>query len=253
MTGELSAKLSPEESAQLAANEKIIREGLQSFLDVGTALQRIRDGRLYRLRYATFAEYCDERWRISRPRAYELMNAALVVSAIADKNPDLPAVSRESQARELAKVPESARAEVWREANEQTGGAPTAAVVRDIREARSPLPGERIRPIIRPMTAASPSSAAADPVASVARAIETMIETTGVVPDRDYAQWRKRFMDAIAGSFRTVAFSDEDVALYADDQLVDEFGRLIRTLSEKHARVVEARRKPSNVVHLRAV
>src|SRR5690554_2740020 len=64
----------------------------------------IRDNRLYRAEFMTFEAYCQERWGISRPRAYELMTAATVVSAIADK--ELPAPTNERQARELGKVPD---------------------------------------------------------------------------------------------------------------------------------------------------
>ncbi len=115
--------------------EATIERGLTTFVDVGNALLLIRDGRLYRAEHGTFEDYCRERWNLSRPRAYELINAAGVVSAMADTG--LPAPSNERQARELAKVPEPQRAEVWRETVERTGGKPTAAAVR---ETHSPAP-----------------------------------------------------------------------------------------------------------------
>ena len=61
---------------------------------------RVFPFRLYRATHGTFEDYCREKWNLSRPRAYELMNAANVVSAKADKS----AITSERQARELAKV-----------------------------------------------------------------------------------------------------------------------------------------------------
>ncbi|MFD9909413.1 hypothetical protein, partial [Streptomyces sp. NPDC059063] len=43
----------------------------------------------------------------------------------------LPVPTSERQARELGRVPEAQRAEVWRQAGERTGGKPTAVAVRE--------------------------------------------------------------------------------------------------------------------------
>lgn len=77
---------------------------------------------------------------MSDRRAYELMSAASVVSAMADS--DLPAPTSERQARELAKVPEPERAEVWEKTIDRTGGKPTAAasVVTDVTSEGLPAP-----------------------------------------------------------------------------------------------------------------
>jgi len=39
-----------------------------------------RDGRLYQPAYPSFVAYCTQRWELSRPRAYQLMDASTVVS-----------------------------------------------------------------------------------------------------------------------------------------------------------------------------
>lgn len=125
--------LVPVERERLAECERVIARGLQTFREVGTALAEIRDSRLYRETHATFEDYCRERWNLKRQRAYELMEAADVVSEISDNPP-----ARESHAAELASLrdrPDEMRI-IWREANERTEGNPTARVIREIREER---------------------------------------------------------------------------------------------------------------------
>jgi phage N-6-adenine-methyltransferase len=121
-------------AARLADCEAVIERGLATFIEVGHALLEIRDSRLYRETYCTFEDYCRERWGFSRPRAYELMHAAEVVSAIADtQGPRNEAVARELAP--LRKEPEQLR-ETWAEAIEQHGPQPTAAQVREVVEER---------------------------------------------------------------------------------------------------------------------
>src|SRR5690242_9885540 len=100
--------LTTSEQQQLISCEDIIERGLQTFYEVGAALTTIRDQHLYRVTHSTFEEYCRERWQMSRPRAYQLIDASDVhasLSTIVDK---LPAT--ESQARELARIEPSERA-----------------------------------------------------------------------------------------------------------------------------------------------
>jgi hypothetical protein len=131
------------ETQALAQHEAVIERGIQTFYEVGTALTDIRDQRLYRAEYGTFEEYAEKRWQMSRPRAYELMAAAEVVSAMADT--DVPPPGNERQARELGRIPEPERAEVWAETVERTDGKPTAAAVRETYERSRPRKPKPIR------------------------------------------------------------------------------------------------------------
>lgn len=85
---------------------------------------RSRDSRLYREQFETIEAYCKTRWNFSRPRVYQLMEAAGVVadlSTVVDKLPD-----SERQARALAQCaddPET-RAEVWKAVVEESGDKP---------------------------------------------------------------------------------------------------------------------------------
>lgn len=118
----------------LMEHEKVIEQGLATFIEVGHALLAIRDGAKYRAAgYDTFERYCHERWDMSRSRAYQLMDAATAVetvSTIVDIAPRSEAV-----ARELAPFrDDSERMQaVWAEAVERAGNKPpTAALVREV-------------------------------------------------------------------------------------------------------------------------
>ncbi|HUU98565.1 MAG TPA: DNA N-6-adenine-methyltransferase [Phycisphaerae bacterium] len=124
---------------ELASQEAVIERGLQGFTDIGLALSRIRDGKLYRQEYATFESYCQSRWQLSRPRAYQLIEAATITEAIEaalemSTMVDIPLPSSERQARELVGLTPEEAVEVMREASEATDGKPTAGAIRTARE-----------------------------------------------------------------------------------------------------------------------
>lgn len=128
--------LSEVEADTLATHEATIRAGLDTFVQVGTALAAIRDDRLYRTTHGTFEDYCAERWSLARSRAYQLIDAAAVTDLVSTMV-DTPAPSSERQARPLTKLrdePEAIRS-AWSRAVESAPrddqGAPkvTAALV----------------------------------------------------------------------------------------------------------------------------
>lgn len=124
--------------SSLAECEAVIERGLGTFVEVGEALLRIRDDRLYRETHGTFEDYCRERWSMRRESADRFVRAAETVAAL---NPiGLSETPRESVIRELAPLrsePEVMR-EAWTEAVEQHGPTPTAAQVREVVEDRRP-------------------------------------------------------------------------------------------------------------------
>jgi hypothetical protein len=65
-----------DESRRLIELEKTVEVGRQTFIAVGTALAEIRDTRLYKADFATFDDYCDNRWGFSRAHAHRLIEAA---------------------------------------------------------------------------------------------------------------------------------------------------------------------------------
>lgn len=102
--------LSRVEARRLKECETVIERGLDTFYDVGNALSEIRDSRLYRMQYGTFEDYCRQRWDMSRPRAYQFIDAAAVINNLSTMV-DTP--GNERQARELAPLDEVAQKAVW--------------------------------------------------------------------------------------------------------------------------------------------
>lgn len=103
--------LTRDEAQRLKYCETVIERGLNTFYEVGSALAEIRDSRLYRIKYATFEDYCQEKWGMSRRRGYELIAAAAVVENVRNCAHEPP--SNEAQARELSRLDEVAQQAVW--------------------------------------------------------------------------------------------------------------------------------------------
>lgn len=98
--------------------ESVIERGQQTFIEVGLALAEIRDSKLYRQDFATFEDYCKERWGWSASRSRRLITSAEAVAAMQSVPIGTP-VTNEGQARELAKIKDpELRADIWQQANE---------------------------------------------------------------------------------------------------------------------------------------
>ena len=112
----LAAAAGAEQRAnRLRELEEVIDRGLETFVEVGRALQGIRDAQLYRATHTSFAEYVKERFGISRPHAYRLIDAAEVKVALSP----IGDIRNEAQARELVPLwrKDPAEAEqLWRDA-----------------------------------------------------------------------------------------------------------------------------------------
>lgn len=156
----------------LMEHEKVIEQGLNTFIDVGNALVAIRDGKKYRAAgYGTFEDYCQRRWEISKQYAGNLMRAAEIVRELETETETIVSVlpKTEGQVRPLAPLrnePEKVR-EAWAEAVDRAGGdQPTAAQVAEVVAERT-APPERapIQPeIIRPPAPRPPAPAYSQPV-----------------------------------------------------------------------------------------
>jgi hypothetical protein len=123
----MSATLTTSERRDLETLEGVVQRGLDTFIEVGQALAEIRDRRLYRQTHGTFEAYCQEKWRLSRTRAYQLIDAAAVSTTV--DSAGLPPPANEAQARELVpalREDEQQVVEVWRELREEFGEDVTA-------------------------------------------------------------------------------------------------------------------------------
>jgi phage N-6-adenine-methyltransferase len=112
------------EQDELKECEIVIERGLQTFYEVGEALLRIRDKRLYRCNYDTFESYCQLHWNLEYRRAKAFMDASIIIKNIEQKKSDpvdhiLPLPEYERQVRPLTvlKTPEEQR-EAWQRAIE---------------------------------------------------------------------------------------------------------------------------------------
>jgi len=190
------ATLTREEAIALADCEQRIETGMKTFVEVGMALAAIRDSRLYRATHETFEEYCAERWGFTGRRGRQLIEAAEIGTIVPVQN--------EGQARALAKVPESERAEVWAETLERTDGKPTAAAVAEVSEEQRKRAEEQrdARALLRLMveTVARPTWKVSD--------FEVWIKQLGPY-DEELAELTKGSADAIA----------------VLDRVIDEVGR----------------------------
>lgn len=114
---------------RLAELEAIVERGLVTFVEVGRALQEIRDAKLYKATHTTFEAYCKERWNFSASRGRQLIAAAGVAGRL--ESVTRVTVPSERHARALAplvdaKGPEEA-ARVYAKAS--VNGTPTVAAV----------------------------------------------------------------------------------------------------------------------------
>jgi hypothetical protein len=140
----MTTSLTADDKTILATCEETIERGLKTFHEVGAALLKIRDGRLYRHKHKTFEQYCRDRWGFTRMRASQLIASASVCENV---NHGLQTQSiNERQARELARLPAAQQQDAWQEAIDQTDGKPTAAVVREIVKRRLEPTPEPIEP-----------------------------------------------------------------------------------------------------------
>jgi hypothetical protein len=91
----------------------------------GQELRAIRDSKLYRSRYnfATFEEYCDQRWEVTEARASQLISAAAFGEVLTLVKLQLP--SRETHIRPLLSRLEvdDDRIAVWGDVLASTNGA----------------------------------------------------------------------------------------------------------------------------------
>jgi hypothetical protein len=96
-------ELSSEEMTELSELENLIEKNLRGFYEVGTALIKIRDSRLYRLTHGTFEEYCLDRWDMAIRTAYQLIGASVVIDNVRNCAQIEPPIN-EAQARPLTQL-----------------------------------------------------------------------------------------------------------------------------------------------------
>jgi len=95
-------ELATTDQCALAECEAIIERGRDTFIEVGNALLRIREERLYRAEFGTFQEYCEAKWGMSKTHANRLIDAAEIAENL---TPTGVTPSSERAARPLKSLP----------------------------------------------------------------------------------------------------------------------------------------------------
>jgi hypothetical protein len=141
-----SLALTTEEKIRLRQLELTVEKNLSGFIQCGRALLEIRESRLYRERYATFADFCRERFAIARSTADQLCRSTQVFqtleSTLAGSNTPIPENISELALRPISRLPDpELQAQTWRVASMATpkGKTPThsttAKIARMVAEA----------------------------------------------------------------------------------------------------------------------
>jgi hypothetical protein len=126
------APLTKQELIELERCEKVLQRGLNTFFEVGNALLTIRDGRLYRANYPTFASYCRERWGIDRTYAWRIIGATERLRML-PADGVIPRPTNEFQVRPFLTLAPRVFPRVWKQAIKRAnGGRITAALVRSL-------------------------------------------------------------------------------------------------------------------------
>jgi hypothetical protein len=127
-----SAKLSKAEQDLLSNLEEKVKNGLHSFVEVGNALNKINDDRLYRGVEKTFEKYCANKWGFSRQHGHRLMKAAQCYDLLQSKLPEKAVLPcNESQLRPIvARLDQNQWVATWKQVIKQSKGkSPTAEAV----------------------------------------------------------------------------------------------------------------------------
>jgi hypothetical protein len=103
--------LNIEESHELERCEVVIKQGLNTFIEVGEALFLIRDKRLYRREFKTFEDYCQQKWALSKPYVNRIIAASQTFTNLAPIGVILP--NTESQVRPLVGLEKDVQIAVW--------------------------------------------------------------------------------------------------------------------------------------------
>ena len=113
--------LSADEEVEFQSCEVIIQKGSFAFVEVGMALTRIRDGRLYRNDFTSFEGYYQAKWEMQHAKVYYLISAAQVYTTLSALS-HVPKPDRESQLRPLLALSAEDAQLAWEYAAVNSGG-----------------------------------------------------------------------------------------------------------------------------------
>ncbi len=108
----------------------------RAFVEAGTALRQLRDGRLYRSTHKTFEQYCQERFGFTRRHVdYLVLGSQVVENLQMRTNGSQILPTTERQVRSMTRLKPEQQRKVWQQAVEQAKGkVPSSRVVKGIVE-----------------------------------------------------------------------------------------------------------------------
>jgi len=121
-----------DESHELERCEVVIKQGLQTFIEVGQALMTIREKRLYRIGFKTFEDYCTHKWGMVQQSATRLIRAYETVTNLQSEPIGSVLPKSENQIRPLTSLEPEIQKEVWTEVVKTHGDNITAAKVQNV-------------------------------------------------------------------------------------------------------------------------
>ena len=129
------------EKIELSEYEAVIENGLKTFVDVGEALLKIRDKKLYRFEFGTFEEYCKSRWNLKQASAYRFIDAYGVIENLKSSPIGELLPANESQARPLTRLEPDEQREAWKRVIEKA--PPTGITAAIVLEAAKEIQQEK--------------------------------------------------------------------------------------------------------------
>jgi hypothetical protein len=128
--------MNTDEKLELLKQEKIVRDGKDTFVRVGCALAVIQFKRLYRQQYPNFSNYCEKKWGFTRQYAHDLIKGAAAVQALPKDLSTI--VDNAGAATALAEVPAEQQASVVRKIKKSKKPATAAAITQTAAEVAKP-------------------------------------------------------------------------------------------------------------------
>ena len=131
---------------QLATLEDKVRKGLASFIEVGQALQRIKEANGFKIRgFKTFDEYCQAQFAFSERNGYRLIAAAQTAKKVEEATGEAP--RNEASARVLKDVVHDPKLiEKVNDRLKRTGATIATATAEKLQEVV-----DKVKPKTRPM------------------------------------------------------------------------------------------------------
>ena len=128
--------LNIDESHELERCEVVIKQGLQTFIEVGQALMTIKEKRLYRISFKTFEDYCTHKWGMVQQSATRLIRAYETVTNLQSEPMGSLLPESERQVRPLTSLEPEIQKEVWKE------------VIKQSEETRQPITAAKVQSVV---------------------------------------------------------------------------------------------------------